>query len=254
MFRNSTLEELRAYCQMIGIKIHPRHRDEALKALLCKELGLVVDAASPIADVVRTIRPKSDITPPMNLSPEGIWGGKRYRGTVRKPENDTTKSDFGMYVYANGSYGGTKQGYPIKFDAVQVIPAPVYQRSKELETHKHRVQTEEVVLDDVSAFDNVTVFEHRPKFSLDFQVEEGTEHLPGSMQEWYQLRLKDDPKWFEKRDLREMNIICEKLSIDTRELDEKGKKAAQIPLEGLKAAVYTFLYGYPEIDTTEAAA
>lgn len=252
-FKNSTLEELRDYCKIENIEgVKPQHREEALARMLCKHFEITVDPKSPVANVLSKIRPKSVVTPPMNLEPEGVWGGRRWRGRVRRPQNAMFKRDAGFYIFANGSHGGGKEGYGIRFDAVQVIPEPIYMRLKELEVTTHKTENVPVVIDDVQHNNKVIRFEHDQMYHLEFRVEEGTEHLPGSMLEWYQSK---EPEWYMERDLREMQIIAKKLGIETHEFNDRGtKKSIVIPLESLRANVFTFVFGYAELEIGEKAA
>lgn len=253
LFKNSTREELRAYCKIAEIQgVKPQHQDEALTRILCRHFDITIDPKAPNAKVLASIRPKSQVTPDINLRPEGIWGGRRWRGKVHKPQNEIFKSDAGLYVFANGSYGGTKEGYYIRFGATQVIPEPIYMRLKELERTSHEQEDQPVVVDGVKHNNKVLKFTHDPMYNLDYRVEEGTENLPGSMLEWYQTK---EPNWYVARDLREMQIIAKELGLETHEYNERGtKKSVVIPLESLRASVFTFVYGYAEIEIDEEIA
>jgi hypothetical protein len=252
MFRKSTPAELRDYCRIEGIKTHPRHSEQTLVSMLCKHFNMTTDPTSNVAHVLDKIKPKSTVTPPMNLDPEGVWGGRRMRGRLRRPQNEMYKRDAGLYVFANGSYGGTKEGYGIKFDEVQVIPQPIYERLKEIEITRHKTENVKVVIDDVEHNNKVLTFEHDKMYHLDYEVEEGTEHLPGSMLEWYQGH---DPKWYMGLDLREMQLIAKKLGLETHDYNDRGtKKSVVIPLEALRGNVFTFVFGFAELDLEEQAA
>lgn len=252
-FRNSSRDELRDYCKIAGVEgVKPQHGEEGLAKLLRSHFGITMDPKAPNAKGLASIKPKTSVTPEYNLECEGIWGGRRMRGRTRKPENEIFKSDAGMYVFANGSYGGTKEGYYIKYGALQIIPEPIYLRLKELEKTTHYTEDQPVVVDGVKHDNKVLKFEHSQMLNLDYQVEKGTEHLAGSMLEWYQTK---EPQWYMERDLREMQIIARKLGVETHEFNERGtKKSVVIPLEALRPAVFQFVFGHAELDLGDIAA
>ncbi len=244
LFRNSTKEELREYCKMLGIKFQPAHGEPALQKLLCKELGLTVESTSPVANVLQAIKPTSRVVPDINLDPEGIWGGKRFRVRVMRPFNAHDK-DTGTHIFANGSYGGNSKGYPIRYGATQVIPAPILARLREVEHHRHYQESigQDVVTEWTPA---------EPIYNVEvIMVEPGTEHLPSSMLEWYQLK---GYKWFtEIKSIRDLQTVAGKLGIDTHTRNPENKKTTPLTHEELLANINTFVFGYPEVSPAEAA-
>lgn len=251
-FRNSTREELRDYCKMANVQgVKPQHQEEALAKLLRKHFEITGDPKAPNAGILAKIKPKSVVTPEYNLDPEGIWGGRRWRGKTYRPENEMFKSDAGMDIFVNGSHGGSASGYFIKFGATQVIPEPVYLRLKELEKSSYTVEDQPVVVDGVAYTNKKLKFTHDRMYHLEYQVEQGTEDRAGSMLEWYQRKT---PEWYMERDLREMQIIARKLGIETHEMNDRGnKKSVVIPLESLRSGVFQFVFGYAELEIGEAA-
>ena len=250
-FRFSTKDEMRDYCKIAGVEgVKPQHQEEALRKMLLKHFDITTDPANPAAQVIAKVKPKSRVTPEYNLYSEGVWGGRRWRGKVMKPQNALTKGDGGMYVFANGSYGGTKEGYPIEFGKMQVIPEPIYRRLQELEVTRAVEEKVPVVIDGVEHNNKVMAFQHDPMYHLDFQVEKSTEHLAGSMQEWYQRK---EPHWYKELDLRDMQTVARALGLETHDWDDKGKRRS-IPLsiEALRAEVFRFVYGYPEVELEAA--
>lgn len=252
-FRNSTREELRDYCKIAGIEgVKPQHMEEALAKMLRRHFDITIDPKAPNASVLAKIKPKSVVTPEYNLEPEGIWSGRRWRGRTFKPQNEVFKSDAGLYVWANGAHGGTKEGYFIRFGAVQVIPEPIYLRLKELERTSHFTEDQPVIVDGVKHENKVLKFAHEQMYHMEYQIEKGTEHLAGSMLEWYQTK---EPKWYMDRDLREMQTVARKLGIETHEFNERGtKKSVVIPLDALRSNVFLFVFGHAELDIEERAA
>ncbi len=245
LFQQSTREELKEYCKALGEKFQPAHGDEALRKILCKALGLSIESANPIATVLSQIKSKSDITPPMNLDPEGIWGGRRIRCRVMRPADAHDKDD-GTHVFANGSYGGNTKGYPIKYGAVQVIPVPIYNRLLEIE--KHRVEREMIGNDEVTSWSSPERVYHVEVIG----IEPGTENLPNSLQEWYQLK---GPKWlYDLSKLADLQTIAQKLSIDTHTRNAENKKTTPLTVEELRSNISTFLYGVPDVDLEALAA
>jgi len=238
MFRNSTKEELREYCKILGEKYQPAHGEPALQKILCKALGLSMDVSNPVASVMAAIKPTSKVTPDINLDPEGIWGGKRFRVRVNRPVSAHDK-DVGTHIFANGSYGGTVKGYPIRYNTVQVIPAPILTRLREIELHRHYQETigNDVVTEWTPA---------EPVYTVEvIMVEPGTEDLPSSLLEWYQ---KKGPNWFAAiKNIRELQVIANKLGIDTHTRNPENKKTTPLTAEELSANISTFVYGYPDV-------
>ncbi len=242
LFRNSTKEELREYCKALGIKYQPAHQEPALQKLLCKELGLTVETG-PVSNVLQAIRPTSRVVPDINLDCEGIWGGKRIRVRVNRPFNAHDK-DKGTHIFANGSYGGNVKGYPISYGSVQVLPYPVYMRLREIE---HQRPYQDTVGNDV-----VTEWSApEPVYTMEvIGVEPGTENLPASLLEWYQMK---GPQWFaDIKSLRDLHTIAGKLGIDTHTRNPENKKTTPLTHEELLANINTFVFGYPDV-LTEAA-
>jgi hypothetical protein len=137
-------------------------------------------------------------------------------------------------------------GYPIKFNTVQVVPAPILTRLREIEHHRHYQETigNDVVTEWTPA---------EPVYNVEIiGVEPGTEDLPSSMLEWYQRK---GPKWFrDLTNIRDLQTIANKLGIDTHSRNPENKKTTPLTAEELQANISTFVFGYPDVMPEAAAA
>ena len=238
LFENSTRDEMVSYAKDLGIKVHPATKTENIRKALCKHLGLVVSADSPVAPILAAIKPKSEIFPPYNLSPVGVWGGRMWRVKVGKPK-DAAPRDKGTHLGWNGKEWG------IKYGEVNVIPEPFLNRLREIGQKSHK----SVVSDD--GLEQRTEWEFEEKYPHNvIEIEEATKDRCGSLQEWYQ---KQGPKWFKARTVRELQMIAERMDVQTRYTSNDNRKGELISEDDLRGRLMVFLYGYHEVEEQVAA-
>lgn len=234
-FRDSTKEELLAYIGQVSEKVpHKNTSVPNLCKILCKELGMTYEFDSIAAPVLAKLKPKTGLFPPMNLEHMWNFGGKRFRVRVSKPA-DAAPQDNGCFVSINGEH----PGFPIRYNEPIVIPAPIYRHLCSLEAGS----PEKAVLENG---DTTMVIKTGPRFAISGAVEKGTEHLPESIQEWYQSQ---GVKWVNDLTERDLLSVCEKLEIRTR-----NKKDEALTAEDLRANLFLFLYGHTDVEEPEAEA
>ena len=241
-FRQSTPAELRHYLTSVGGKAGPAAKEETLRKKLCEVLGLTHEADSAAAPVLARVKPKNSIYPEYELSNMWFWGGKRFRVRIGKPETAAPK-DNGTYISINGEH----PGFPIHYNQNQVLPAPVYRRLLDLTTVDIRTVKVAGGVDSDTVqgpTDVTTMMVSRPLYPVTLLgVEPGTEGKPESLQEWYQAK---GPKWFNVLNSRDLLAVCEKLEVRTR-----NKKDEVLTDVELRANVFTFLYGQPDVEEQE---
>lgn len=88
-FQSSTTQELLAYLEEVGVDIGgPPHDQHKLRAALCAAIG-ITDSVGAEKRVSQKAVKVNDvgIRPPYNLTPIGLWGGRRHRITLPRPES-----------------------------------------------------------------------------------------------------------------------------------------------------------------------
>jgi hypothetical protein len=151
-------------------------------------------------DRVVKYRARNEIIPPYNLSPEGIWGGRRRRIRLGKPL-DATKSQKAELVSWN-----CKNPYRVPFNEIEAVPEPIYnilrEKRRMIPVARTNEQTGEVYTDWVE----------EPKFPIeDHGVDPDTANLAGSLREWYQDK---GPTWLRKRSHVELQQIADHCGIE----------------------------------------
>lgn len=240
-FRESTLEELRAYYAEIGKKAPGAAKSEYLARGLRADLGIPENTFEP--HKTRPVKVKGGIYPPYNLDLDGKWEGRRHRIKVRKPA-DSVEKETGLYIHANGTFGCGHLGYPIQFGEVQCVPEPVYLRLNEIEATSFReVKTggTEDAPDIVTEF-NTT----EKKYLVDYLgVDKDTADRAGSLQEWY----KDQGlAWFNALKPRELRAVADRLEVSRQIKNSHTGAVSEASDSEVLARVMTFLYGDPEVE------
>jgi hypothetical protein len=237
-FERSTPEELNAYISELGIESDVPFRltsDQKRRGLLTA-LGIEVrqnDVGSrPGPKIARS---GEDIFPPYNLTAEGVWGGRRRR--IKLPRPDGAKLENAMPFSFNG-----KALYYVAYDEVQNVPEPIYNlivTNKKRRPVQIRTQTPE------GATEITTGWEFDDVPMSDYGLDPETKDRAGSLMEWYQAK---GPSWFEKRTLRELQLIAARCEVSMKGYDNKPLDL----VEGL-ATIKTFFFGYPDaVEVKEA--
>lgn len=231
-FENSTREELLHYCKHMGIDtIDPNGPVQGLKDALFAAMGYAPQGATP--QVKRDI-PKSNVIPPVNLTPHGRWGGKRRRVLLPRPEGSTLAraEPFGW----NG-----KATYWLPYDEPVAVPYPIYLNI--IETKRPRKKIIATMNADGSK-EMTTGWDHVSRPMTDMGDDAATAHLPASLTEWYQEKGQAFYRELGPRDLR---TVAAKLDIPTQDMDRKNR-----PHEDLLGDVLIFLFGFADSDSQVA--
>lgn len=211
-FRQSTLEELKAYCDEQGIKYTKKEALDpgALKLKLLRTLGLHAEYETPDSRPESPALPKSRVVPEYNLSlSRAPFQGRRHRVMLRRPEG--VKKENRRRISVNGYV------CELRYDHVESVPEPIWLKIRD---EKVGYARPERVLDSEGFLERqTTTLEHRGKYAYQYEgIEESTKNLCGSLKEWYQ---KQGYEWFDTLSQRELKRVADEL--DLRVLDKEGK-------------------------------
>lgn len=228
-FESSTREELVHYCSVMGLdKVDPKAPMGTLKDALLANLGFShnSDTRSPARAV-----PQSSVVPPVNLTPNGRWGGRRRRISLPRPEG-------AKLARAEGFGWNGKATYWLPYDEVVAVPYPIYMML--IETMRPRPKRIETRNPDGTT-EITTGWDHIRRPISDVGDDPATAHLPASMTEWYQDKGQSFYKKLGSRDLR---TVAQRLEATSLDVDRKP-----LPHEELLSNVLVFLFGYADSDT-----
>lgn len=244
-FLESTREEIWAYGKEIGVKFAPAVKTENARVALCKALGLPTELLSPGVEQIRARKPSVEIFPPYNLSPEGIWGGRRHRVKVGRPL-DAHKDENHAEISWNG-----KEPFRFRFNEVCLMPEPIFNRIRDIQ--QKEIKQTKVRDHEGDVVEQRTEFVFHDKYPLSYLgLDEATADKCGSLLEWYQQK---GPKWFKERNVRELRAIAERCDLGTHTRNELNKKIEPLSQDEMLAKLNTFFFGHPELeDDTEVAA
>lgn len=233
-FEASTLPELRQYYkERFGEDPSPKANGPTLKNKLLRAMGLTNEYAAQQRAVKQSADP---IFPDYNLTPHGVWGGRRHRIRVARPADATKNENF---------WGGSINGanaYYIKYGEVQDVPEPVYMRIKELK----RPVPRSVEVGDPRTPDVITEITLEDRHGITYLgVDPATAHRAGSLTEWYQNK---GPSWFRARTDRDLQLIAQRVEIVWQ--DDKKRP---LPRQEIQDKLIEFFFSYAEAMEDEAA-
>lgn len=233
-FQNSTTPELHEYCEQLGLTHGTQDERTTLITRLMAACGLGQHTFTQQGDTPKVARASGeDVVPPYNLTPDGIWGGRRHRVKLPVPE--------GSKLAKSERFDWNGKFYSINYEEPTDIPEPILEI---LRNNKGRRISQEKIGTDGESTTRITPTDRG--FSY-IGVTPGTEHLAGSMTEWYQKR---GAGWYDKRSPQEINLIAGKLGVKTRH--ELNGRTEVVPHADVVAGIKTFLFGYPDaIDAPE---
>ena len=234
-FSKSTRAELLAYAQQLGVENIPEKATAAmLKKAVASALGIAIDVEGrPAPSPIVTATSGGDkIFPSYNLSPNGIWGGRRHRLSIPRPEGS-------KYAAAEGFGWNGKHTYYIAYDEVDAVPEPIYNII--VQNKRRRAKSERPIGGEQGEQTTVWEFDNVPLAY--YGVDEETKNRAGSMLEWYQSRGSD---WYATLTERHMQQVAIKLEVgQTVAQGEKLPPRVRTPDE-LRVAVMEFLFGYAD--------
>lgn len=235
-FSRSTRAELRAYAEELGIEAIPDNADaKQLRKMVCAALGIAIEVegrGAPKPKLEGTTHGTDGIFPSYNLTPNGIWGGRRHRLTIPRPEGS-------KYARAEGFQWNGKHPYYIAYDEVDAVPEPIYNiivQNKRRRAHSERPAGGEMgELTTVWDFDNVPINYHG--------VDPETAKRAGSLLEWYQARGSE---FFAKLTDRQVQQVAQKLEIPPTQYMGDKIPPRVLPVEEMRGRILEFLYGYAD--------
>lgn len=234
-FSTSTRAELRAYAEQLGLENIPANANAAqLKKAVCSALGIATEPdGRPAPQVkVETTAGGDKIFPSYNLTPNGIWQGRRHRLSIPRPE--------GMKLgQAEGFQWNGKHVYYIPFDEVDAVPEPIYNI---IVTNKRpRVKSTKPIGGEMGEATTSWEFDSAPMTY--HGVDEATKDRAGSLLEWYQSRGSE---WFADKTDRQITQIAQKLEVPTTAWAGDKMPPRMLSTDELRGRIMEFLYGYAD--------
>jgi hypothetical protein len=238
-FATSTRAELRKYAEDLGVENIPSNANaEALKKIVRAALGMATeDHAGPAP---ATFKPQvtsaggaDKIFPSYNLTPSGIWGGRRHRLSIPRPE--------GVKVgQAEGFAWNGKHTYYLPYDEVVDVPEPIYQL---LITNKRRRPIQKTVNIPGGGTEVTTAWEFDSVAMNYLGVDKATENRAGSLMEWYQSRGSE---FFDKLPMRSMQLIATKIEIPQAHVRGPGIPPVPFTEDEMRGRLKEFFFGYAD--------
>lgn len=234
-FATSTRKELRAYAEELGIEGVPSNADaKQLRKMVCNALGIAIDVEgrpAPMPEVTTTAG-GDKIFPSYNLTPNGIWQGRRHRLSIPRPEG-TRIGQAEQYNW-NG-----KHPYWIAYDEVDAVPEPIYNLIVQNKNAIHK----SVRPAGGGEGELTTTWEFAANPLNYYGVDEETKNRAGSLLEWYQARGSD---WFRELTPRQLGQVARMLDVPTREYTGPHTPARILDADEILARVMEFLYSYAD--------
>lgn len=239
-FVTSTRSELRAYAEELGIEHVPANADaKTLRRMVCRELGVVIDVegvAAP-AMVVKTTQGGDAIFPSYNLTPDGIWGGRRHRMSLPRPEG-------AKMAQAEGFAWNGKHTYYIPYDEPVAVPEPIYNII--VQNKRRRPMNVPTPGGELGERTTEWEFDNAPMHYIGLDPD--TKDRAGSLLEWYQSR---GTEWFANKTFRQLGQIAAKLEVRQTQFMGSGVPRRPLDEEELRGRVMEFLFGYADAEADE---
>lgn len=236
-FTNSTKKELLEYAKELGIENIAENAPAAvIRRAVCSALGIAIDSEGRAAPQpqVSAARGGDRILPPYNLTPNGIWGGRRHRMSIPRPEG----TKIGQ---AEGYAWNGKHEYYIAYDEVDSVPEPIYNII--VTNRRRRVSAVRPQGGEVGEL--TTKWDFDPVSLNYIGVDEETKDRAGSLLEWYQGR---GSKWFHDLTARQLTQVARMLEVPTQQYMGQNIPPRIFSHEEVLERVMEFLYGYADAD------
>lgn len=232
-FERNTTEELLEFCGFLKVAIDGSETQEQLRKRLLTTLGLVDPTGSPLRRAKFAAVSKNEIRPPYNLTPNGKWGGRRYRIKLSPPPG--TKLGKAEPVGWNG-----KATFWIPYNEVVSVPEPIYAI---LADRRQRVPVQQRLKQPDGTEEITTAWEFNSIPFTDMGIDPTTAELAGSVTEWYR---NHQPSWFKQRNTRELQTICSMLEIPVRA--KNGMVEVSKDDQQLISEIFLFLFSSADVD------
>jgi hypothetical protein len=179
-FQGLSRTELREAADILGLNFGPNTSERTMRLKLCEKIGTMPpDEASDPAPV-SIKRGNGPFDPKPNLTPSGVWGGKRHRVTIFPQTNENTDN---AQSYVRLFHECEPRDYP--FGVELDLPHPHYESLRRAETGT--LKDREVK----DSSGNLVRIEHyevkSPRYPHQYHgVVPGTEDLPTSLKDYWQ--------------------------------------------------------------------
>lgn len=242
-FSTSTRAELRAYAVELGIEGIPENANAAqLRKMVCATLGIVMEQegrAAPAPKVTAT-QGGDKIFPSYNLTPNGIWGGRRHRLSIPRPDGVKLGQ-------AEGYAWNGKHTYYLPYDEVDSVPEPIYNI---IATNKRRRATSVKPEGGVEG-EMTTKWEFDSNPVNYIGVDKDTADLAGSLLEWYQSR---GSKFIRDLTDRQLTQVARLLEVQSTQYQGEKLPPRTLSNDELRDRVMEFLFNFAdaEVEPNEA--
>ena len=203
-FNGIPRELMKKYCGMLGVEIKGNVSDDTMRLRLCTAVGQI--APESAATKSATVSPRPTEKP--NVTTIGRWGGRCHDVSLFRPSGDTSPGiplrwdEMLIYVpWGDSDAKGGLKRYTIPEPHAEILNNAV-KRSFTLETQQRKDKSMYV--------ERVETQEPSIPFQ-DHGLTPGTEHLPGSMLEWYQWEA-ERKGYFQNFKLSRLQTIWSELS------------------------------------------
>lgn len=238
-FAKSTRAELRKYAEELNLDNIPDNADsKTLKRAICNALGIVLEntegAPAPTPAMKMPEKGGDKIFPSYNLTPNGIWGGRRHRLSIPRP-------DGAKVAQAEAFSWNGKHAYYIAYDEVDAVPEPIYNII--VQNKRRRVKAERPRGGTESEITTHWYFDNAPVSYIG--VDEETKNRAGSLLEWYRAK---GSAWYSDLSERQLIQVAAKLDITNKEFLGDKIPPRIIPHDELKGRVLEFLFSYADAE------
>ncbi len=236
-FTTSTRAELNAYATELGLEPPKGANAAVLRKMVLNALGMTDSnhGAPSAPPSVKSGGESDKIFPSYNLTPSGIWGGRRHRISLPRPEGS-------RLAQAEGFVWNGKHTYYVPYDEVIDVPEPIYQI---LVTNKRRRPTTIETQIPGGGTEKTTGWEFD---NISFQyigADPETQNRAGSMMEWYQSRGSE---FFKKLTMRQMQLIAQKVELPTEQRIGPGVPPRVLGEDELRGRLLEFFFGYADAE------
>ena len=239
-FARSTLDELRSFCNDLGIEYSPKNKGDHLRTKLMNALGVAEAFVTASGKPREFVRPAKDILPPYNLTLSGWWEGRRHRVRLSRPPGTSIANGEGFFL-------GPAQQF-IEYNEVRSVPEWTYCQMVDKQTARRTQKS--MRNNDGDKTGEVMVeweFEQAPFTYLGVDPE--TADRCGSLHEWYQNK---GTKWLDELTLRQLQSVAAILDVQSTERSPAGVPV-HLPIDRLLEAVKLRLFSFHDIEVAAAA-
>lgn len=237
-FVNSTRKELHAYAAELGLdNLAPNADAKTARFAVMNALGMAPQDLAPTAHAMPVVSAGGSdaIFPSYNLGVQGIWGGRRHRLSIPRPDGVKAGN-------AEGYAWNGKHTYYIAYDEVTDVPEPIYHI---IATNKRRRPYTERTTNQDGAVEMTTAWAFDAASMNYLGVDAETKNRAGSLMEWYQSR---GTKWFDPLTMRQMGLIAGRCDIPTVRVVGPNSPVHVLNEDELRGRLKEFFFGYADAD------